>query len=116
MGAPSFDFLFLNPRVVPKLGATRGRPPSEVGVHLRLHLPDTGVVWNVTECDRATGRARGYVQGAPQPWRSFHLAVLLLCGVRRIRDARVLTLESYYPDATADAGFNERPGADNAEL
>ena len=87
MGASSFDFLFLNPRVVPKLGATRGRPPSEVGVHLRLHLPDTGVVWNVTECDRATGRARGYVQGAPQPWRSFHLAVLLLWYVLTFPDA-----------------------------
>ena len=49
-------------------------------------------------------------------WQIPWVFVLLLCGVRRIRDARVLTLEAYYPDATADAGFNERPGADNAEL
>ena len=109
----TFDCLFLQPERVSEIGDTLGLPPWMVCVHLRLQMPEDGLVWNITECDRASGVARCYVQGPSRRWRTAHLGVLLLCGVRRVRDVRLLTLDRYYPDAVADLGLDSLPDVDD---
>jgi len=92
-----YDFLFPQPDKVPALRHTEHQSADRILVWCRLHHEGLGWTWYLTECDRASGAAFGFVDGDFPEWGSFDLDELLSNGVRALPDRRPLPITHYVP-------------------
>ncbi len=101
MKSKRFDALFSQPTRVPALRSTENQPIHQVLVWQRLTHDGLGWTWYVTECDRASGLAFGFVDGDEPEWGYFDLDELFANGVRALPDRLPVPITHFLPHLDA---------------